>query len=169
MSDKHEEFLAFMRACEHRARCYVQGSAYHEKLKSVQPVSGGWSIHFRDHPRVQEAEREGWSRDLRAACVAECKRRLMAGEDLGSPDDLMPTRRQWWDGVRSNAERFRAAEAFREQVLGPVQADARPAIRHRVDRDAWRARRAAKAQSLESATGKAISDISRRMIGEAAE
>lgn len=107
----HAGFLEFMRVSEHRARCYVQGSAYHDKLKSVQPISGGWSQHFRSHPRVIEAEREGWSRDLRAAIVAECKHRLLHGQDLGEPDDLMPQRREWWEGARANAARYRAAMA----------------------------------------------------------
>jgi hypothetical protein len=109
-----EGFKELMRISEHRARCYIQGSRFHEKLKSVQPIVGEWSVHFRSHPRVREAEAEGWARDLRAACVAECKRRLMKGEDPGEPDDLMPKRKEWWDGVRSQAARERAATAARD-------------------------------------------------------
>lgn len=162
-----EGFLALMRICEHRARCYVQGSAFHPKLKSIQPLSGKWSVHFKSHPRVIEAEAEGWSPDLRAAVVAECKRRLMAGQDFGEPDDLMPTRREWWEGVRGNAERFRAAEVYREQTLGPVEAEPRPRL-PRVDREAWRARRGARApKSIEDLTGVVLTDITKRMTGEA--
>jgi hypothetical protein len=99
----------FPKLCDHRARCYVNGSAYHSRLKSIQPKSGCWSVHFRDHPRVIEAESEGWARELRTACIAECRRRLMAGQDTGTPDDLMPDRKAWWETTRKNAERYRAS------------------------------------------------------------
>lgn len=123
----HQGFKAFMKLCDYRARCYVQGSAYHEKLKSMQPVTGGWSVQFKSHPRVLEAEAEGWSRDLRAALVAECKQRLMRDQDLGEPDDLMPKRREWWEGVRAQAARERASDLAMSSG-GPVRGPARAAL-----------------------------------------
>jgi hypothetical protein len=162
-----EGFLALVRICEHRARCHVQGSAHHPKLKCIQPLSGRWSVHFKSHPRVIEAEAEGWGRDLRAAIVAECKRRLLEGKDFGEPDDLMPTRREWWEGVRANAERFRLAEIYREQTLGPVDAEPKQPL-PRVDREAWRARREGRMpKPIQSITGVVLTDISKRMTGEA--
>jgi hypothetical protein len=160
-NDRHAQFLAFIRASEHRARCYIQGSAYHEKLKSVQPISGGWSVHFKSHPRVIEAEAEGWGRDLRAALVAECKQRLMHNQDLGEPDDLMPNRKEWWDGARENARRVREADN-----AGDV-AEAEPrGVLPRVDRDAWRARREGrKPKPIDSVADGVLTELSQRISG----
>lgn len=129
-----------LKACEYRARCYVQGSAFHDKLKSVQPLSGRWSQHFANHPRVLEAERDGWGRELRSACVAECKARLFAGQDLGDPDDLMPTRKEWWEATRKNAARYRAGMEFQN-----AEPDRRQAGR---------------------GAAKALTSLSRRMTGD---
>lgn len=112
-----EQFIEHMRLCDHRARCYVQGSAHHDKLKSIQPLAGGWSVHFAKHPRVIEAEREGWANELRSALVAECKRRMVAGEDVSDIDALMPNRARWWVGVRARAKKYREAEAYRDERL----------------------------------------------------
>ena len=132
-----EEFLAFIKVCDYRARCYVQGSAYHEKLKNVQPLSGAWSVHFRTHPRVMEAEAEGWSRDLRAAVTAECKRRLISGQDLGNPDDLMPTVKDWWTSAREKARKEKLGTAYQLQTFSEEKAAPRATLR-RVDREAWK-------------------------------
>lgn len=163
--DKHAQFLAFIKACEHRARGYVQGTAYHDKLKSVQPVSGGWSVHFKSHPRVIEAEAEGYARDLRGALVAECKRRLMYSQDLGEPDELMPNRKEWWIAVREQARREREAKA--SQVDAEIAIEPKRAL-PRVDREAWRARREGrKPKPIESVADGVLSELSQRMTGEA--
>lgn len=115
----HAGFLELIRMSDHRARCYVQGSAYHDRLKSIQPIAGGWSSTFAKHPRVVEAEAEGWGKELRSSIIAECKRRMIAGEDVSNIDDLMPNRKRWWEGTRDRAKQYRLAEAYQNRQLSP--------------------------------------------------
>lgn len=163
-----EGFKELMRVSEYRARCYIQGSRYHDKLKSIQPVAGEWSVHFRNHPRVIEAEREGFSRELRAAVVAECKRRLINGQDFGEPDDLMPRDAKWWEHTKENAVRFKAGTEWQRENMAAEQADAHKGAPQRVDRDAWRSRHERRRPLLGMKANEILSDLSKRMTGEAA-
>ena len=80
------------------------------------PNSGEWAPRFRGHPYVEQAEAEGWSRDLRAAVKAAVKARVMARRPYHEIDELMPPK-EWVTHQRINAERYAKAAQWRREII----------------------------------------------------
>lgn len=100
---------------EFMARCLVSGSEKHSKSGKIEPISGAWSGRFRTHPWVEQADDEGWARELRSACVAGAKQRILAGV---KPNDILAEhvmpRRDIVERWRREAQRAREAAEWRE-------------------------------------------------------
>ena len=103
---------------DYRARSYVHGlrravvSPGHVLEGKMIVDTGGWHPRFRGHPWVISADLEGWGRDLRQHVVRVVKSRMMAGENPGEPETLMPDLEtaQYW---AAKAKRFAEADALR--------------------------------------------------------
>lgn len=115
---------------DYRARCLVNGYERHSVSGEFEPISGEWSSRFRAHPWVMRAETEGWGLELRAACIAAARDRILKGvkpNDI-NPSDVMPKRENaeyWSDQAR------RATEAYLWRKSKPDD----PAIRGLVEID----------------------------------
>lgn len=97
------------------ARCFVNGSERHVKSDKFEPITGEWSVRFRSHPWVRQAEQEGWGRDLRSTCILAARQRILRGVrpvDIKT-DDVMP-KREWIDYFRDQARRGRKAYEWRQ-------------------------------------------------------
>lgn len=106
---------------DYLARTYVNGLVDEVLADGVVtgkriPQAGHWAVRFRDHPYVEQAEAEGWSRDLRAAVKAEVKSRIMARKPYHEINDLMPPK-DWIDHQRKNAARYTAADSWRKEIV----------------------------------------------------
>lgn len=102
--------------CDWQARMFVNGGVQNDKTNKFEPQSGAWSVHFRGHPLVQRAEREGWGRDLRMHCVAEARRLIMANQEYRDVDRLMPTDKRWIEYASVQGARSKEAAKFRESL-----------------------------------------------------
>lgn len=74
-----------------------------------------WAPAFRDHPWVILAEKEGWGRELRSACMRQAHLRFLGGTAKDGPtvENVMPdadTVAHW----RKEAERTRSAAEWRK-------------------------------------------------------
>lgn len=97
-----------------RARCLVNGSSRHEVSGDVEPNHGSWSGRFKLHPWVLEAERDGWGRDLRMACIGAARDRILHGTKPNDiePEQVMP-KVEYIDHWRDQARKEREALAWR--------------------------------------------------------
>jgi len=111
--------------CDWQARLFVNGAIYNPRSGRSEPQNGAWSVHFRGFPLVQQAESEGWGRDLRMLIVGEVRRRIMAGEDYRDAVHLLPAPDgEWVSYHRKQAVLARAAEVFREERMAATTAHA---------------------------------------------
>jgi hypothetical protein len=103
-------------SAEFQARCFVNGTEWHEKMQRMEPMAGLWSVRFRGHPWVIDAEREGWARDLRSAVVTLVKRAILIGI---KPKDIEVTRvmpqKDLVDYWRREAKRTQSAAKWRAE------------------------------------------------------
>jgi len=132
-------------SAEFMARCFVNGTEWHDKLKRLEPMAGMWSEKFRRHPWVAESERDGWGRELRSAVVHLVARAIVAGM---KPKDIeiikvMP-QKDLVDYWRAQAKRTRDAAKWRAE--NPEN----PAIRGLVPIDVNALLRKLKSQNTES-------------------
>ena len=122
------------------------------------PATGSWDPRWKDHETVRLADAEGWSRELRGACVAIAARKIRAGQPPRALEDVLPEP-LWQEEARKQAARYRSAEAWREQVSrdhGSVDAFLRRK----------RPSPVAGGSPIAADVRKVMSDVSRRMSGE---
>lgn len=105
-----------------RARVFVNGMRnaavpeWHEMHGRKVIATGEWSPHFQRHPWVQDAETEGWGRDLRQHCIRIVRGRIMAGQPHHEIEQIMPDAKTvavW----RTNAKRFALADEWRAGII----------------------------------------------------
>ncbi len=118
------------------ARCFVNGSEMHSVSGKVEPISGEWSVRFRSHPWVRQAEQEGWGRDLRSTCILATTQRIMAGVrpiDI-RPEEVMPKAEHveyWRDQARRAREAYewRKANPDHPSIRGQAEIDPEALLR----------------------------------------
>jgi hypothetical protein len=98
------------------ARCLVNGTRKHERSGRFEPISGEWSSRFAGHPWVQASEKEGWGRELRAAVIAEVKRRMLSDEPFDQIEVLMPSK-IWIENARKRAVVEAEAAEWRARII----------------------------------------------------
>jgi hypothetical protein len=182
----------WMAECKRAAAVMVCGLQYNPQTKFHEPKSGDWSPAWWEHGLVQQAEREGWSRELRAYVLGRVQHRVME-MTIGSPDlipayedvirdvdQFMPKDRAWIAAARHEAERTRLANEQRnpvdhEQTERLVKEFRRnPANAGAMLRMILGGKKAEKPRPLPNANRtlfeerhqRKLSDISRRMTGE---
>ena len=111
-----EKFIARWSFAGYKARCFIQGTAKNDKTKSIEPKSGAWSEDFIDHPTVQLAEAEGWSRDLRSALFAPVRQRIMDGKPCAMINDFMPSEK-WIATTRQRVAIENRAQAWQAAMM----------------------------------------------------
>lgn len=111
------------------ARCYVQSSKRQEYINGQSgygPISGTWSPSFAKLAMVQQADEEGWARELRSQVVFAVKQHLMSVRgDAGAltdcdPASFLPTDAEWLEYTREKAWEYRQATQWRKQLPKPA-------------------------------------------------
>lgn len=99
------------------AQTIVHQLKFNPRLGRLEPATGTWSPAFLEHGLVQQAEAEGWGRELRAYVLATVKRKIMGWrpEDKGQGtmpafeeiirdvDTVMPKDTEWIAYTRQQA------------------------------------------------------------------
>ena len=112
------------------ARAIVHQLRFNPRLGRMEPATGTWAPAFLEHGLVQQAEAEGWGRELRAYVFQQVRLKLMAWkpEALGQApmpvfeeiirdvDDLMPRDTEWLRYTREQAGRSMDAQYGRPPV-----------------------------------------------------
>ena len=108
-----------LETCDYRARCYVNGVVKDKEGNNV-PRSAHWHPRFQQHPWVQQAEAEGWGRELRSVVISNLKHWMLKKQNAFSYghvqiEDLMPDH-EWVTHTRKEAEKVLASKEWREQT-----------------------------------------------------
>lgn len=119
-----------------RARCLVNGSERHSKSGNIEPISGAWSLRFKNHPWAVLSDAEDWGRELRTACIHAARQRIMAGikpNDIQA-EDVMPDQAlvdYWRDQARRAAEaaKWRAENPNHKSIAGLIPIDVEGLLR----------------------------------------
>lgn len=103
--------------CDTKARFYVNGSTV-DRNGEVIPHSAHWHERFRGHPWVQDADAEGWSKELRSVVIRNLRIKLFREQhEAKYPTDistLMPNG-DWVAYARQQAEIFASAAKWRAE------------------------------------------------------
>ena len=100
---------------DQKARAWVNGMIQDPKQGWI-PHTAHWHSRFRRHPWVEEADRDGWGRELRGAVIMATKLKILRGEDYSEVGSLMPP--LWWvEQQRANALRFKEAAESRARLI----------------------------------------------------
>lgn len=120
----------WMDRIDEAARTIVHQLRYNQRAGRLEPATGTWSPAFLEHGLVQQAEAEGWSRELRGYVLREVRRRLMAWkpeakgmaimpvfeEIIRDVDDVMPKDTAWIKATRDEARRYTDAKYARPPI-----------------------------------------------------
>jgi hypothetical protein len=136
-----------IRHAEWLAACFVCDTEHNQKTNRREPIGFKFSARFRGHPWVEQAEREGWGKELRSHLRHAVKIRIIGEMAKNNPDinvnlivpsisDVMPNK-AWIDAAREQAERYAKAAAWRAtQPEPPEAARLEAAVRRLIGRDA---------------------------------
>lgn len=102
---------------DYAARCFVCGMRRHGVTGKMEPASGEFASRFLSHPWVRESITEGWGKELRGHLVQVYKTALMRKEQPNDIDRMMPDK-VWVDAAKNNAQRYRAAQEWRDEKYG---------------------------------------------------
>jgi hypothetical protein len=111
-----------VRDAEWKAACFVCKTEHNPKTGRQEPIGFEFSMRFRGHPWVEQAEREGWAKELRSHLRWIVKRRILEGKPYSKIEDLMPDRK-WVEAARAQAERYAKAKEWRDQQPEPPEAN----------------------------------------------
>jgi len=111
MTEQPSKFLPpdFIQTCDFRSRKAVCAMAWNPKTKRDEIMGFRFNPAIADWPICQQAEDEGWARELRSAMIATVKRMMFAGE-APDPARAIPNEK-WIEDTRRHAERYRLAAA----------------------------------------------------------
>jgi hypothetical protein len=117
MTEKPTRFLPpnYIEACDFQARKAVCAMAWNPKTKRDEIMGFRFHPMIADWPICQQAEREGWARELRSAMIATVKRMMFAGE-APDPARAIPNE-EWIKDTRRHAERYRKAAEWQAKNL----------------------------------------------------
>lgn len=106
----------FLEICERRARKAVCASTWNDRTNREEIVGFHFNPMIADWPICQQAEAEGWAKELRAALIHSVRQQMFLGQDLDVAKAIPP---DWWvRAARNNAERYRMAAAARGDAKG---------------------------------------------------
>jgi hypothetical protein len=105
----------YIALCDFQARKAVCAMRWNPKTKRDEIM--GFLFHplIADWPICQQAEREGWARELRSAMIATVKRMMFAGE-APDPARAIPSEK-WIEDTRRHAERYRFAAEYQKNHM----------------------------------------------------
>jgi hypothetical protein len=126
----------WMDRVDEAARTIVHQLKFNARLSKLEPATGTWSPAFLEHGLVQQAETEGWGRELRSYVLQQVRLKLMAWkpEALGMAampvfeevirdvDDLMPRDTEWIKAARHEAARATDAR-YRNPPVDPAMTE----------------------------------------------
>lgn len=105
----------FISLCDFRARCYTNGTRQSSKTGKREPCPGQWAHRFLDHPWVQQAEREGWTHELRSHVIFAVARRIVRNQPYVDIDELMPEK-EWVEHRSVAARKHRLAASSQRDI-----------------------------------------------------
>jgi hypothetical protein len=118
----------WVQECRNAAAIMVCGFQFNPRTGRPEPRAGEWADAWWEHGLVQQAEREGWGRELRAHAILAIGKRIMF-LTVGKPDDMprfedvvrdvddfMPKQREWIEAARHEGLRTRLADEQRNPI-----------------------------------------------------
>jgi hypothetical protein len=136
-----------VRHAEWLAACFVCETEHNPKTNRREPIGFKFSARFRSHPWAQQAEAEGWAKELRSHLRYAVKKRILGEMAKKNPDlnvnlivphisEVMPDR-DWVEKAREQARRYAEAKAWRDtQPEPPEAARLEAALRRLIGREA---------------------------------
>jgi hypothetical protein len=121
-----------IRYAEWLAASFVCETQHNPKTNRMEPLGFEFSKRFRGHPWVEQAESEGWGKELRGHLRHVIKIRIIGEMAKGNTDinvnlivpnisEVMPNK-AWVDAAREQAKRYAAAKAWRDTQPEPADA-----------------------------------------------